>query len=116
MSFSEVPGMKQRRRGTSMNGDVRARGLGRAVGAASLALLVSLAARTAQATPEFPAAVDKDLMLTKTVETTFPTLGCRLCHPTESPPASDPPLKPFGQILFGYGTRPDDVASLEAAL
>jgi hypothetical protein len=108
--------MKQRRRRNSMIDGVRARRLRRAVGAAWLALLASLVASSAQATPEFPAAVDKDLMLTKTVETTFPTQGCRLCHPTESPPASNPPLKPFGEILFGYGTRPDDVASLQAAL
>jgi hypothetical protein len=88
----------------------------RVVTTASLVCLGSVFARTAAATPEFPGTVDKDLMLTKTVESTFPSLGCRLCHPTESPPASNPPLKSFGQLLFSYGARPDDVASLQAAL
>jgi hypothetical protein len=87
-----------------------ARGFG-----ASLALL--LWAPQASATPNFPADVDADLMLKIKIETTFPTLGCRLCHLTESPPATNPPLKPFGELLFQqYGVVPYDDGSLKAAL
>jgi MYXO-CTERM domain-containing protein len=90
-------------------------GLRRAV-APALALAAFLGAGTAAATPEFPQAVDMDLMLTKSVETIFPGAGCRLCHPTESPPSTNPPLKSFGALVFQYGALPDNTDSLKAAL
>jgi len=85
-----------------------------ALAAAVVVLLWPLAAA---ATPTFPGDVDADLMLTMRVETTFPTMGCRLCHLSESPPATNPPMKPFGSLLFQeYGVLPYDDASLKAGL
>jgi uncharacterized protein (TIGR03382 family) len=81
------------------------------VGGAALAGGLLLWPAKARATPDFPAAVEQDLMLSRI--TIDPPNGCTLCHPTD---AGGTTLKPFGNLLQQYGVVPYNTASLAAAL
>jgi MYXO-CTERM domain-containing protein len=81
-----------------------------AVGAAVL-LMAALSGGTAQATPDFPAAVAQDLAL-PSITIDAPN-GCTLCHTTD---AGGTALHPFGQLLQSYGVGPYDQNSLKLAL
>ncbi|HXX70325.1 MAG TPA: hypothetical protein VEK07_24305 [Polyangiaceae bacterium] len=77
-----------------------------------LAGVVALA-RTARATPDFPAAVDQDLVLgSGWVETKVaPPDGCHLCHVNDPPAAPGPPMTAFGTLMLNDGATPYMAAS-----
>ena len=66
------------------------------------------------ASPTFPATVDGQLMLTKTVEEMFPPQGCTLCHLTNA--GGQNSFRPFGALVHQYGASMENVNSLKAAL
>ena len=81
---------------------------------ALFAAAVALWAAPAPASPSFPATVDAQLMLTKTVEEMFPPQGCTLCHLTNA--GGQNSFRPFGALVHQYGASMENTNSLKAAL
>jgi hypothetical protein len=77
-------------------------------GAALAAVLLTLVAAPARATPNFPAAMQSDLGLSYTP-------SCSICHEGGVTGATTV-TTPFGLALIANGIVPYDVASLDAAL
>ncbi|HVY47173.1 MAG TPA: hypothetical protein VHB21_14900, partial [Minicystis sp.] len=80
----------------------------KAVPACLAALAVLAAAPLARATPDFPAAIQSDLMLSYTP-------NCSLCHANGVTNASTV-TTPFGKSMLAAGLHAGDEASLQNAL
>jgi hypothetical protein len=82
------------------------------IGVAAFVVGLALAwAAPCSATPDFPAAVVRDLSLPGI--TIDPPQGCTLCHPTD---AGGTTLSPFGTLVRQDGASPYDEGSLQQAL